>query len=313
MNNKLILLYLLPVLIALFLTLNNLNDKEKEYDIISVHDHIQDLGGASSFLEAMDKTNIKQIWLVSSPDATIYKNRQGFEGYDQNNEELLKIIEAYPNEFVAFCTIKPEDPEKLSKLKSCIGRGAKGLKLYTGHSLFYTIPLNDPLMDEIYSYVEENKIPITFHVNGGKYQSEFEEVLRKYPNMIVNCAHFCLLSLRLDELGYLLDTYQNLYTDISFGSFAQEGLERLSKDPRLYRDFIIKHSDRILFATDLVITDNPTKTTEYITDMTNCYKDLLEKTEYSCFLSEEMLNGFYLNDDVLERIYEENPRKLISQ
>ena len=82
MDNKLILLYLLPVLIALFLTFNN---KEKEFEIISVHDHIQDLDRASFFLEAMDKTNIKQIWLVASPDATIYKDRQGFEGYDKNN------------------------------------------------------------------------------------------------------------------------------------------------------------------------------------------------------------------------------------
>lgn len=308
MDNKLILLYLLPVLIALFFTFNN---KEDKFEIISVHDHIQDLDRASYFLEAMDKTNIKQIWLVGSPDATIYKNRQGFEGYDKNNEELLKIIEAYPNKFIAFCTIKPEDPEKLNKLKNCISKGAKGLKLYTGHSLFHTIPLNDPLMDEIYSYVEENKIPITFHVNGGKYKSEFEEVLKKHPNIIVNCAHFCLLSLKLDELSYLLDTYPNLYIDISFGSFAQEGLERLSKDPERYRNFIVKYSNRILFGTDLVITDNPMKTTEYIIDMTNCYKDLLEKDKYSCFLSQEMLNGLNLNDDILKRIYEENPNKLI--
>ncbi len=314
MDKKLFLLAIIPVVILIYFSFgfDDVNEKD-DFKIIDAHEHVQDFERGLNLLQAMENNGIKQVWLMGSPEATIYINREGFGGYDVNNEELLKLVEAYPDRFVAFCTVKPEDPEKLNKFKSCIERGGKGLKLYTGHSMFYTLPLDDPVMDEIYSYVEENRIPIMFHVNAGKYVEEFENVLKKYPDMKVICPHFCLSSIRISRLQRLLDTYENLYTDISFGAFAMEGLERISKDTEKYKDFINSYSDRVLFGSDMVVTNNPIKTVEWLTGKSKCYVDLLENGEYICSLApDKTLNGLDLSNEVLRKIYIENPKKIFS-
>lgn len=304
--NKKILILLTLILIGCK------NEVSYEIEIINAHEHVQNFKMHNKILAVMNKLNISKMVLLGSPKATIYGG-SGFEGYDENNKEILKFVHTYPKRFIALCTINPRDKDKLKKLKNCIDNGATGLKLYSGHSLFYDLPLNTTVMDEIYEYCEINSIPILFHVNAGKYKQEFESVLKKYPRLKINCPHFCLSSINISRLKYLLNTYPNLYTDISFGAFVKPGLRRISKNVSKFKDFMEQYQDRVMFGTDMVITSNKRKTEEWLYNLTKCYMDMLEKQSYDCVvnpdLNEKNLNGLGLNKEILRKVYELNAKR----
>lgn len=303
-------------------------EKEEDY-IINIHEHIQSTEQLPTLMSAMDAASIWPIGLMGSPIETIVLNGSTtFTKYDKNNEELLKIVNSNPDRFFAFCAVDPRDSDKLTKLKNCIENGGTGLKLYTGHGFYYEtfgMRLDDPRISEIYSYCEKNRIPIVWHVNGRKYLEEFENVLQKYPNLVVDCPHFCLLSGKLNELTRLFDTYPNLYTDISFGyiDYTAAGLKRLSNDLMKYREFFKKYKDRIMFGTDEVLTKIIWKNAEYLEARFWCYRDMLEQKIYSCSLVDEFeiekgrnpleLNGLYLDEEVLNAVYRTTPEKFLGE
>lgn len=297
--------------------LNEVADTD-DYNIINAHEHIQSFREVPKYLTAMEKAGIVQTYFVGSPRSTIYGGEE-FSRQDENNKEILEIKKGYPKRTEAFCTIDPRDPEKLNKFKHCMNNGSVGLKLYNGHyALFYKDlgQLNRTEMDEIYAYCEDNDIPILYHINPGKENllGEFESILKKYPNLRLNCPHFCLSSINLDRLKHLFDAYPNLYTDISFGFFVEDGLNRISKNVSRYRNFVIKYHDRFMFGTDMVVTSNKRKTVDWIYNLTMCYRDMLEAETYDCNVGEDIsgsFNGLDLDEETLKTIYEEVPKKFL--
>jgi len=200
--------------------------------IISAHEHIASHEEVPKLLSVMDRVGIQKMVLLGSPSKTFQPERQGFRDYDQNNETVLEISKRNPDRFIPFVTIDPEDPLKLTKLKNFLLRGAKGLKLFSGHRVFHKLLLDDPGMEEVYSYCEQNQVPVIFHVNAGYYEEEFERVLNAHPSLKVLCPHFCLSSIASDRFERLMARHPNLYTDLSFGmeSYLTAALIRFSKD-----------------------------------------------------------------------------------
>lgn len=313
----LVLIFIMPFLHGPVLRLSRLT-KEKfanpsnAFEIINAHEHFQSQNEVPKFLEAMKQNGVVKTVIVGSPEATILTGRQGFFGEEKYNEEVLKIANEHPDHFVAFTTINVQDPQKLEKLRNYLNRGGKGLKLYAGHSLFHDLPLDHETMMPIYQYCEEKQIPILFHVNAGKFQEEFETVLKKFPRVKIICPHFCLSTIAIDRFEYLMDTYPGLYTDLSFGyiDFLKAGLLRISRDPEKMKAAILKYQDRILFGTDMVVTSAPYKTVTWLSDVTRAYRNMLEKEQYSFFGTGPMtLRGLHLDKPVLEKIYRKNFEK----
>jgi predicted TIM-barrel fold metal-dependent hydrolase len=212
---------------------------------------------------------------------------KSFTGYRENVDSIFEIVEKYPDQFIPFCTVSPMDPDAAEYFKECIERGGKGLKLYNGHSYYYEIfslPLDSPRMLSIYAYAERNKIPLLYHVNITKYGEELEEVLRKFPDLVVSVPHYMVSSIKLDKVTDLLDRYPNLYTDISFGSpeFMAAGFRRISKDIPKFANFINQYSDRVLFGSDMVLTGAEHKDQAYMEGVLTCYRDLLESKKFTC-------------------------------
>ena len=285
------------------------SSKTSQPGIINTHEHFQSFENVLPFLEAMRRIGVVKTLIVGSPEATILTGRQGFSGEEKYNLEVLKIANTYPEHFIAFPTINPRDPEKLEKFKRDIKMGGEGLKLYSGHSLFHDLPLDDPSMLPVYEFCEANRIPILFHVNAGYFQTEFENVLKKFPKLKVICPHFCLSTIATERFEYLMDKYPALYTDVSFGyiDFLKDGLLRISRDPEKFRNLILKYQDRIFFGTDMVITSAPHKTADWLTDASRVYRDLLEKETYTFFAIDGVsLRGLHLEPKVLEKIYRTN-------
>lgn len=304
-----VFVFLLPFIYPPFQRAYEEFRRRNKVSIINAHEHFQSIENVPNFLEAMKRNDVEKTVILGSPEATILSGRQGFFGEEKYNEEVLKIANTYPNHFIAFPTINVRDPDKLEKFKGYLTKGGKGLKLYSGHSFFHEFPLDEASMMPVYEFCEKNRIPILFHVNAGNYQEEFERVLQKFPRLKIICPHFCLSTIATERFEHLMDTYPNLYTDISFGyiDFLKDALLRISRNPEKYRRLIEKYQDRIFFGTDMVVTSAVYKTADWLSQVTRAYRDLLEKERYTFFAIEGMsLRGLYLEPKILEKIYRKN-------
>jgi predicted TIM-barrel fold metal-dependent hydrolase len=288
-------------------------------EIVDVHEHIQSMAQARKLVNVMDRVGIKKIILVGSSRFTITQNpNDGFTRYDENNRELLKIMKAFPGRFEAWPTVDPKDPDKLAKFKEYVKDGASGLKLYLGHGFvnpntgtyfFHVVPIDDPVMDELYAFCQEKGIPVCLHVNPGPktpgFAQEFVSMLSRYPGLKVICPHYLLSSIADNRLRVFLDTFDNLYTDIGFGhdDLLIAGLKRISRNPDKFRDIFRRYPNRFFFATDMVFTDNPKKNEKWIEERFRAYLDMLSKRSYRTpILPGVELNGLGLSKEMLQNI-----------
>lgn len=306
------------------------NDPLEDIPIVDVHEHIQSRKEVHKMIKAMNKTGINKTVLLGSSWFTItLRPSVGFTRYDENNEELLKIVEEYPGRFEAWVTIDPSDPGKLVKLKHYLQRGATGLKLYLGHGFvnpengeyfFHTMAIDDPRMDPVYAFCEDNFVPVCIHVNPSPvstrgFAEEFVSMLKAYPDLKVVCPHYMLSSIADSRLRVFLDTFPNLYSDISFGhdDFLIPGLKRISRAPEKFRDIFSRYPERFMFSCDLVVTNHPRKTTQWIEDRYMAYIKMLTQKKYKTpVIPGRTLNGLALSRDLLERLFYKNYEKFVS-
>lgn len=317
------MIVLIPTISVLRLVLCSWLGFESAAQPINTHEHIQSEAEVPKLLAVMDGLGIERTVLVGSSWFTITLNEDvGFTRYDENNEALLQIVERWPGRFEAWPTVTPEDPEMLPKFRSLVERGATGLRLYLGHGFrarktgkyfFHTRPLDDPAMLPLYAFCEEQFIPICFHVNPGPktpgFAQEFIAVLTQFPDLKVICPHFMLSSIKDSRLREFLDTFPNVYSDISFGhdDYLRAGLQRVSRDPAKFRALFMEYPDRFMFGTDCVITNYHVKDEDWIRARYQSYLDLLGKATYqSPVLPGETLNGLALPPDLLNRILRDN-------
>lgn len=299
-----------------------------EHLIRDVHEHIQSLEYAPIYLEMMDELGIKSMCLMGSSKFTLTLNEKyGFTQYDENDEELLKIVKAYPGRFEAWVTLNPVDPDKLSKLQDYVARGATGVKLYTGHGyvtssgayMFHPVAMDDPGMLPVYAWCQENYVPVCIHVNpfAGKkgFAEEFVAVLTRFPDLKVVCPHFVLSTIQSSRLREFLNTFPNLYTDVSFGdAYVGDGLKRISKSPKKYQKIFTDYPDRIMFAADLVLTPGATKTRQWVREQLTAYLDLLTKRTYTTpIIPNVELNGLNLPANIVERVLYKNYEDFVAK
>ena len=309
-------------------------ETKRQFNIIDVHEHIRSYPVVEKYWPARKKHNIKGMVLVGSPKETlglmINSKHKWFTKPDINNKVVLKLARDYPGEFYPFVTFSPDDEDQVEKLKSFVKEGAMGVKLYNGHSNFYEkmeIPLTAPHLMKLYAHCEKNEIPMIFHVNLNKYWDEFIEVLDAHPKLKVNIPHYGLLLRKLSKVEHILKTYPNTYFDVSFGHFyfAYIGMKRISRMSKRMRRFVKKYQNRFLFGVDIVLTNNPEKSKEYVTEMIQAYRNVLEKKRYTSTIIDQYfsfirkkktrkngwLKGLNLDDETLRMIYEENPKRFI--
>ena len=312
-----------------------LRERRADFKIINAHEHVQSSRNLPILLKVMEDCQIEKMIMLGTSKYTFYLNPQyGFTEYDKNNEEIINISKQYPDKFIALCTINPHDEDKLEKLKKFMAAGAKGLKLYNGHGFFYDnffrLPLDDPGMMEVYRYCEEKGIPILYHINSGRFLRQFENILQNFPNLTIIAPHFILTSRNLSRLGRLLDSYPNLYTDVSFGhpDFQVAGFKRISQNAEVFKKFMKKYKNRILFGTDIVITSYRAKSRSYIDEVILSYFDMLEKEEFTLPDSiykmmskkarentdpETVYKGLNLDDVTLRMIYHDNAERIFGR
>jgi uncharacterized protein len=226
------------------------------------------------------------------------------------------------------------------ELERCVRAGAKGIGelsdkgqgLRFGDRFAYGLHLDDSRLDAVLKRAGELNIPINIHVadpiwmyepmdstndgmmNALKWRLDnqegivghsgmidiLERAVAKHPGTTFIACHFANLSYNLNRLGKMLDTYPNLYADIS-ARYAETAVI-----PRFVRAFYQKYQDRLLYGTDMGYNTEMYRTTFRIleTEDEHFY-------DHSLFSYHWSLNGFGLQYSVLKKIYRDNAIKLL--
>ena len=339
-NSLLVILILICSIVLIYRL--SLKPEEHEFKvklptegIINVHERIQRSSDTEKWLEVMDICGISATCMLASPEQTYLLNSPpGFSNYSKNNDLVIYLEHNYDSKILAFPTLDPRDPNALDIIKDQLDQGAIGFNSFSGHTaeLFpppktkindYLGPLDRSDMYPIYDYLEQNRISFNWHVKlkNDTLYTQVKEILSNYPNLIVDFPHFGVLGTDVIRLGELMDNYSGIYTDIAFGGYAKWGMPRVSDNIELFREFAKKYHDRVMFGTDIVITNNIRKTVSWLVNHTMAYRNMLEKDQYYVnipnitgegFDLNETLNGFGLSEEILNEIYFENPIRFLS-
>lgn len=211
---------------------------------------------------------------------------------------LSDIAAKYPGEIMPFIMFDPRRRSVSELIITALEEmGFLGVKMYPplGYhpdpaSFFNDAEVNHEL-EEIYRYCQDNSIPITTHCSkGGAYSgdlirfkelaldfcqpSSWEGVLKKYPELYLNLAHFGGTNDFLkydkpeswtDAIARLMKQYDHVYADISYHDTAlnQKTSGRYFQIlTKLMGDSLVKN--RIMFGTDWLMTRHTWKEADYV-------------------------------------------------
>jgi predicted TIM-barrel fold metal-dependent hydrolase len=284
------------------------------YGKIDMHEHYRDGGDVEEFLKAAGCLGISKV--VFLPTGLGPDN----EGYEQHQESLIKHIKKeYPDKVIAFCTIDEADPRAAEIFEQCLKDGADGLKLIGGHPNFYDEPLNSENMYKVYQKASEYGVPVLLHgsiMNIKGLKEQLEQVYADFPEVTFIHAHYCstiMSGIHLDQCAELLDKYPNLYIDLSMGGGIERYHGYFRLDISLITDFIVTYQDRILFGSDIILDTSKYKDFDWLYKRIKCDIDLHQQEYYECSFGEEEnpKPGFCLDEEVLRKLYYDNPRKVL--
>lgn len=235
--------------------------------------HAKD-GATSSLLEAAEGTPINRFIVYSvatRPDQV------------RNINDFIASECAKHPEFVGFMTLHQdfEDPE--AEIERATAMGLSGIKL---HPDTQEVNLDDPRLMRIYE-IAEGRLPMVIHT--GDYRYDFshprrmKRVLHKFPNLVVDAAHFGGWS--LFDLGFELLEDENCYVDVS-SAFEFLGPKRSAELIEGYGP------DRVMFGSDFPMWE-PAKELAFLESLGLSEEDL-EKVMHKTaerFLSNKLPNS----------------------
>ena len=190
--------------------------------------------------------------------------------------DVLSVGRAAPDRFVLGYMPDVKRPDAIDRLKAAVE--IHGIRVAS--ELKQRVPFDDPDALDVYHFCGERKLPITIHLDypisrgGSRYPrpnwwyggslDSFERAVAACPETIfIGHAPGFWAHVSGDDraavesypsgpvapggrVPQLLDTYPNLYADLSAGS----GLTAISRDPAFGKEFLIRYQDRLLFARD---------------------------------------------------------------
>ncbi len=171
----------------------------------------------------------------------------------ENEDERQRMIDnfnSYAGRIYRFCVAFPED---LSSHEDVVGllrkekdAGAIGFGEHYGRGLNF----DDPRCMQLYAASAEVGLPVLFHMDGecnkdGPGFARLENALSTHRECVF-IGHGPGFWSKVKAADRLMSRFRNLYADISAGS----GARGIGSDVNYGREFIVRHSDRVLFGTD---------------------------------------------------------------
>ncbi|HZL64988.1 MAG TPA: amidohydrolase family protein [Thermoleophilia bacterium] len=317
--------------------------------VVDAHNHLgkwlSDDGGwavrdVPRLLAAMDAANVGAI-----------VNLDGRWGRELD-ENLERYDRRHPGRFVTFCQVdwaeaaSPGFGERLARsLGRSLAGGARGLKVWKDLGLGVTddrgrllLP-DDPRLAPLWHAAGEAGAPVLIHAadpvaffDPVDARNERLEELLAHPDWSYACfgrhhhhrlvealgnlaaahprttfvaAHVAGAAEDLDLVERLLGAHPNLHVDIA------ARIAELGRQPRRARELLLRHADRVLFGTDIF----PPDMGEYAI----YFRFLETEDEHFAYSPDDpppqgrwRISGLGLPDDVLEKVYAGNARRLVA-
>jgi len=337
-NSVLILLLLFSSL--LFSCTGNKADLYHSMEKIDAHVHIRTTNPA--FMEYAASEGFKLLTINTRSDSQEYIDAQKEDAMKLENLYSQEISWLATFSMENFEESAWADGVIL-ELQECLDQGAVGFKIWKDigmtfqDSLGQFVLLDDPLFKPILEFMEASDLPLLSHigeplncwlpldsmtVNGDKsYFKDHPEyhmylhpdypsherlmqsrdyVLANYPDLNMIGAHLGSLEWDVDVLAARLDLYPNFAVDLAARVCHFQVQER-----EKVRDFVIKYQDRILYATDLGVTE------KNVEDRIQWLEEEW-KSDWSYFASDSLMStrnvegefrGLDLDEEVLRKIY----------
>ncbi|MCL2756679.1 MAG: amidohydrolase family protein [Coriobacteriia bacterium] len=156
------------------------------------------------------------------------------------NDFIAEQATKHPS-LIGFATMHHDFADKEREINRAIALGLKGFKIHTDSQ---GVNIDDERLMEFYGMLE-GRLPLMVHCGDYRWDNSHprrvKEVLRAFPNLVVNAAHFGGWSLYDLAVEYLLD--ENCFMDLSSAAIYL-GPRRTTELIRIYG------ADRILFGSD---------------------------------------------------------------
>ena len=310
-----------------------------KFPVVDFHGHpgrLDDPETLQRVLAAMDELNI-QVMVQANPSSG-----------DRLASQVEAVRRAgLTDRFVFFASLAlndvgPGDGQRIAEqLERDVASGAvgigeiqKGFGLYARKADGSRLPMDDPELDPVWETAGRLGIPVFVHTadpaeffqpldyNNERWlemaifpnrrfndrarfpsfedlMAERDRMIAKHPNTTWVLAHLSWYASDLAKLGVLFDRYPNVHAEM--GAILYD----LGRQPRNAKRFFEKYSDRILFGKD---SFQPEEYPYYwrVLETEDEYFDYYR--EYHAFWK---LYGMGLTDEVLEKVYSGNARRII--
>jgi len=320
------------------LVVHRTNITKPKYPVIDIHNHLGELENTGTYLNEMDKAGI-----------AVCVSLDGHSRDDFYKEHLKRSKSVSNDRFLVFFAPdweKIDEPNfgtnEAKRLEEAAKLGVRGLKVFKSLGLTIKdksgkiVAVDDPRLDPIWAKCGELKIPVMIHVSDPKafftpvdqYNERYDElaehpdwsfygngypakqeilaqrnrVLAKHPNTTFIGAHMGNLPEDLTILGTWLDKFPNFYVDID------ARISELGRQPYTARKFLIKYQDRVLFGSD---TPPDAHAYSVYYRFLETDDEYIDPAEGHHLQGRWMIYGLYLPDEVLEKIYNKNAKKLL--
>ena len=277
---------------------------------ISTHEHYRAGGALDAYREVARAMGIRKVVLL--PTGEPPDNR----GYRTHMASLLEVAESDPDFIVPFASLNPSDADAIALLDDAVRRGARGLKLMSGHPDYYRAPLDGPPMLAVFEEARGLGIPVLMHVSPmriPKQLPELEHLLRAFPTLTLIAAHYARTTPDFDVTARLLDTYPNLVMDLSMGQGLARYQGEIPRFLRRYREFVLRYQDRLMWGTDLILDAGETPkhirermATDFLLLGARLYVDPQESRDQTAIEF-----GLDLPKPVLRKIFYDNPVRIL--
>lgn len=224
--------------------------------VVDLHQHTNYAGRPNDRLVAHQRAMGVEL-TVLLPSGSRLGRDTGLE----RNESVVALAGQFPDEFAWFANEFPGAPETRSVLERYLGAGARGI----GEQKF-EVACDSAEMQLIYSIAREFGVPVLLHFQHGRYNTgieRFHKMLERFPevNFIghaqtwwgnIDAGHNQTVMYPRTPVepggitDRLLSDYPNVYGDLSAGS----GLNSMLRDEDHAREFLNRHQDRLVWASD---------------------------------------------------------------
>ncbi len=310
-----------------------------KYPVIDMHSHpyAKTEREITDWLKNMDAAGIEKTMILTMATGNEFADiSKKYSKYPERFELWCGL------DFAEYLYKEPTFPKfALQELDRCHAAGARGVGeihdkgkgLRSGKSNAPGMHPDDPRIDSLWEKCGELGMPVSLHVadpiwmyqkmdrhndglmNAFEWRLDnqpgivdlsgmvdiFERTLARHRNTTFIACHFMNLDYDLARLGEVLDRNPNLYADIS-ARYAETG-----PIPRFAAQFYAKHSDRLVYGTDMGVDPQMYQTTFRILESLD--EHFYENEQFGYHWA---LNGFGLSGEILKNVYHDNAAKLLA-